>query len=212
MGSARRYVVIRARVIDVGLEQGCGRKQAPVEQLPLGADLHAARLLRRHVDECGADAVVLGAGGIELASDRALRRCVRDVEARDRDRLVNDADVPAEQVGLNLGGVVCGICGVSVERGDARRPDRAEVVEPDAGVDDPLLRTDAPYRSGRFRPFDRCVVDSAFCRGSYRSGLYGLGGNGRDSVELVGHIVAIPIDFLASDLHAGHQVVLEGCR
>ena len=40
-------------MVDIGLEHGCCRKQTFVEQLPLGADLHAARLLRRHVDEVG---------------------------------------------------------------------------------------------------------------------------------------------------------------
>ena len=103
-GIVGRHVVVRASVIDVGLEQRRRRQQALVEQLPLGADLDRARLLRRHVTSVAAETVVLRAGGIELASDRSFGGRVGRVDAGDRDGFERYRCASSEIV-LNLGGV-----------------------------------------------------------------------------------------------------------
>ena len=124
----------RARVGLLGLEQGAGREHAPIEQLPLDAELRAPALLGLDQHRGRGQAQ----SGVAFGR-RVERRAVGSVEAALRPRLVDDARAPAQHVvvALEVGERVGGVhrVEVDVERVVAQTAHQLEALTEAHGVE-----------------------------------------------------------------------------
>ena len=103
------------------------------------------------------------------------------------------------------------VCRRRARRIDARPANlvASEVVEPDAGVEYPLLGQVDRIGQVRSDRVDGSVVDLSFANDLVDLGVW-IGRERPQDIEVVGHIIAVPVDCLASDLHARYNSMMEG--